>query len=185
MTDFQNLNANSSSGVQKRGKLSLTFENDFRFRQKNSKWPQKATFYWITRYLQDEFFLSSQNLLQVWSKKKRSKWSLETGFFAKYLRNNWRIFISLMAYVHFRKHSHIGHFGCQNLLPVCFKNLKWPSKPFFSRKNLRSNGQIFKIQRNLLSRHIVHILKVLILRIYFRFAQKTSKWPPETKLFSE
>ena len=85
----------------------------------------------------------SQNLLPVRSGK--FKMAAENNVFLNNSRTNGQIFKIPTAYVHYRWHAHVKHFGSQNLLPVCSGKFKMAAENNVFLNNSRTNEQIFKI----------------------------------------
>ena len=60
------------------------------------------------------------------------------------------------------------------------ENSKWPPKTTFSWITRELMNRFSKFQRHMITMDGMHMWKILVLKIYFRFARENSKWPPKT-----
>ena len=120
----------------------------------------------------------SQNLLPVRSGK--FKMTAENNDFLNNSRTNGQFFKIPTAYVHYRFHAHVKNIGPQNLLPVRSRKFKMAAKTTFSWITRELMNRFSKFQRHMISIDSMHMWKMLVLKIYFRFARENSKWSPKT-----
>ena len=109
--------------------------------------------------------------------RENSKWPPQTTF-------SWISREKMNRFSKFQRHMIIMdgmHMRNISVLKIYFRfareNSKWPPKTTFSWITREQMNRFSKFQRHMIIMDGMHMQKISVLKIYFRFARVNSKWP--------
>ena len=100
---------------------------------------------------------------------------------------SWKTWDLMNRFSKFQRHMIIidsMHMWKILVLEIYFRfereNSKRPPKTTFSWISRELMNRFSKFQRHMITINSMHMWKILVLKIYLRFARENSKWPPKT-----